>query len=111
MRPALGAFAACALSLTALEYPDQPKYLSIPTQTSVRPISLTARRIERGLQYPSIIYLKGEIEIRTPICVRVGPDHAQYCDGYVVLRADEADFHEDSGQVEARGQVTVTREK
>jgi hypothetical protein len=33
------------------------------------------------------------------------------CDGYVVLRADTADFHEGTGQIEARGNVTVTREE
>ncbi len=51
------------------------------------------------------------MEIKTPVCVGTGPGNTQVCDGSVVLHADEADFHEDSGRIDARGNVTVTREK
>ena len=43
--------------------------------------------------YPSVVHLKGTVEIRT--------------NGFI-LRADEADYHEDTGEVEARGTVKVT---
>jgi lipopolysaccharide assembly outer membrane protein LptD (OstA) len=43
--------------------------------------------------------------------VASGPGTALACAGYVVVRADQADLHEDSGEVEATGNVRVTREK
>jgi len=67
--------------------------------------------IDRGTQYPSVIHLKGNVEIRTPVCVAAGPGTALACAGYVVVRADQADLHEDTGEVEASGNVRVTREK
>ena len=67
--------------------------------------------IEIGLPYPSVIHLKGSVEIRTPVCVVTGPGNAWTCNGSVVLRADEADLHEDTGQIEASGNVKVTRER
>ena len=51
------------------------------------------------------------VEIKTPVCLIVGRNNAHSCAGYIVLRADEADFHENSGQIEGRGNVPVTREK
>ena len=86
------------------------KHLWVPTSTSVRPASVSAAEVEREGNYPAVIHLKGSVEIKTPVCVAGGPQDSQICDGYVVLHADAADFHEDSGQIEARGNVTVTRE-
>jgi lipopolysaccharide assembly outer membrane protein LptD (OstA) len=86
------------------------KHLWVPTSTSVRPSSVSAAEVEREGDYPAVIHLKGSVEIKTPVCVASGPQDSQICDGYVVLHADAADFHEDSGQIEARGNVTVTRE-
>jgi hypothetical protein len=112
MKRSLAALAVCTLALTAQEYPaGQLKRLSVPTTTSVRPLSVAAIDIEREGLYPAIIHLKGSVEIKTPVCLKGGPSHALFCDGYLVLRADAADFHEDSGQIEARGNVTVTREE
>jgi lipopolysaccharide assembly outer membrane protein LptD (OstA) len=108
----LAAFAACTLTLAAQNYPSgQLKRLSVPTQTNVQPVSVAALDIEREGLYPAVIHLKGSVEIRTPVCLNTGPNNTQSCAGYFVLRADQADFHEDSGQTEARGNVTVTREK
>ena len=58
-----------------------------------------------------MIHLKGSVEIRTPVCTESGANHAHTCAGYIVLRAEEADLHEDSGQIDARGKVTVTQEQ
>ena len=111
MKASLIAIALCTLPLTAQQYPaGQLKHLSIPTLTSVRPVSAAALEIEREPQFPSIIHLKGKVEIRTPVCVVVPAKNAHMCGGYVVVRADEADLHEDSGQIDPRGSVTVTRE-
>ena len=90
---------------------DQRKHLSVPTATSIRPLSVAAAQIERGSEYPAVIHLKGDVEIRTPVCVTSGPGTALVCAGYLVLRADAANLHEDSGAVEASGNVRVTREK
>jgi hypothetical protein len=107
----LAVLAVCTLALTAQDYPaGQLKRLSVPTTTNVNPISVAALGIEREGQYPGIIHLKGSVEIKTPVCVKAGQGSALFCDGYVVLHADQADFHEGSGQTEARGNVTVTRE-
>jgi lipopolysaccharide assembly outer membrane protein LptD (OstA) len=113
MKLSLAALAVCTLALTAQDNPaGQLKHLSVPTATSVRPVSVAAMEIERPLPYSSIIHLKGGVEIRTPVCLRSGPGNAQWsCDGSVVLRADEADFHEDTGEIEAMGNVKVTRER
>ena len=53
---------------------------------------VSALSIERGVRYPSVIHLKGDVEIR-----RSG----------MILHADEADYYEDTGEVEARGHVRV----
>ena len=114
MKLSLAALAVCTLALTAQDNPaGQLKHLSVPTVTSVRPVSVAAMEIDRALPYTSVIHLKGSVEIRTPVCLLSQPENARtwVCDGSVVLRADEADFHEDTGQIEARGNVKVTRER
>ena len=101
----------CAMTLVAQEYPaGQLKRLTVPTTTNVRPLSVSALEIERIDEYPSVIHLKGNVEIRTPVCVSTGREGVQQCAGYVVIRADEAELHEGTGRVETRGKVTVTRE-
>ena len=71
------------------------------------PTTLTAFEIERVGQYPSAVNLKGAVEIKSKVCLRVGKRGELQCDGEMILRADEATFHEDSGQIEARGAITV----
>ena len=108
----LAAIAVCTVALTAQDYPaGQLKRLSVPTTTNVSPMSVAALGIEREGDYPAIIHLKGSVEIKTPVCTKAGPGSVLHCDGYVVLRADQADLREDSGEIEARGNVRVTREK
>jgi lipopolysaccharide export system protein LptA len=107
----LSVFAACAMSLAAQDYPPgQLKRLTVPTRTNAKPLSVSAMDIERIDEYPSTIHLKGNVEIRTPVCVNTGRDGVQQCAGYLVIHADEAELHEGTGRVETRGKVTVTRE-
>jgi hypothetical protein len=112
MKRFLAALAVCTLTLAAQDYPaGQRKSLSVPTSSSVTPLSIAAFDIEREGLYPSIIHLKGSVEIKTPVCVKAGQGSVLYCAGYIVLHADAADFHEGTGQIDARGNVTVTREE
>ena len=101
------ALAALAIGTLAAQ---ELKHLTVPTNTSLRPVGVTAREVVRNLPHDAIIHLKGAVEIRTPVCVNAGPNNAMHCEGAVVLRADEADLNEETGQIDARGNVTVTRE-
>jgi hypothetical protein len=38
-----------------------------------------------------------------------GPGNAQRCAGEILFHADEANLHEDTGQIEATGGATITR--
>src|SRR5690349_20154236 len=100
----------CAVLLSAQSNPDdQRKHLAVPIENSTQPWSVSASEIERGADYPSVIHLKGEVEVRMPICVNTRTGPAQHCAGEVVLHADEVDLHEQTGQFEARGAVKVMR--
>ncbi len=66
--------------------------------------TLQADSIERGLRYPSVIELRGNVQITSRTVVRDSPLSLMI----MVVRADEADYHEDSGEIEARGSVQVT---
>jgi len=103
-------FALAALGALALFAQDEPKHLAVPASPD-RPMTVKADQIERGAPYPSTIHLKGNVEIRTGVCVRTQPGNSLSCDGYTVLRAEEADVQEDTGAVEARGNVRLTHEK
>lgn len=102
--------AATAFCVLALFAQDEPKHLAVAGSREL-PMTVKADQIERGASYPSTIHLKGNVEVRTGVCVRTEPGHSLSCNGYTVLRADEADVDEDSGAVEARGHVRMTHEK
>lgn len=87
---------------------QEPKHVNAVPVSGGRGSTLTALNIERDTTYPSAIHLKGEVEIKTPVCLPIGRHGKLMCDGEMILRADEATYHEDSGQIEARGSVTVT---
>jgi hypothetical protein len=87
---------------------DEPKHLTAAPLNGSRPATLTALSIERGGQYPSTISLKGAVEIKQPICFFVGKRPKLTCNGSMILRADEATYQEETGEIEARGLVTVT---
>ena len=83
------------------------KYLTVPPLEGPRTVRVAALNIEHGVDYPTIIRLKGNVEIKTPVCVRVGEKKELVCEGYMVLHADEATFNEATGAIEAHGNVTV----
>ena len=84
------------------------KRVIVPWPNGNRNVSLAALNIERGVEYPTVVKLSGNVEIKTPVCLPAGKKGAMLCDGYMVVHADEAQFHEDTGQIEAQGNVTVT---
>ena len=71
------------------------------------PVSVSARSIERGPEYPSVIRLKGDVEIRTPVCFPTGKGAGTVCYGETIVRAGEAEYDERTGEVKAHGNVTV----
>jgi hypothetical protein len=87
---------------------NEPKSLLVPVVNGKRTVTVTALNINRGDRYPGIIQLKGNVEIKTPVCIPAGKKGKTVCAGEMVLRADEAQFHEDSGRIEAQGNVSVT---
>jgi lipopolysaccharide assembly outer membrane protein LptD (OstA) len=63
--------------------------------------TIQADSIERPVRFPSTIRLKGNVQITTKIGVGDKPARLMI----MMLRADEADYHEDTGEIEARGSV------
>jgi hypothetical protein len=84
------------------------KHISLPIAGSAQPLAAAAIEIVRAVQYPSVIHLKGAVEIRMPVCVVTGPGNAQRCAGEIVFQCDEANLHEDTGQIEAKGAAKIT---
>ncbi len=68
---------------------------------------MSANNISRLGDYPGSIQLSGDVEIKTPACLPVGPAGKLLCDGYVIVRSEEATYHEQSGQIDAKGSVTI----
>ena len=102
-------FTACFLAISPLiSAQEQAKHLSVATLAGPRPLSVRALAIERSEHYGGVIHLKGAVEIKTPICVPAGTGGRLVCDGEMILRADEAELHEDTGEIQARGNVSVT---
>lgn len=66
-------------------------------------VALTADRIERTPSYPGVIQLRGHVEIRTKTVVQHSPVSLMI----MIVSADEADYHEDTSEIEARGKVRV----
>lgn len=102
----------CALAFLGValgqDAPPELKHVIVPLPHANRNASLAALAIERGAEYPSVVKLSGSVEIKAPVCVPAGKKGAVICDGYIIVRADEAVFHEDTGQIEAHGNMTVT---
>ena len=111
MKLRVSALAFATLAIGQTTTPDV-KHIIVPkTDSSVGTTTLSAAHIERGVEYPTVVKLSGGVEIRTRVCMPVGKKQTMVCDGYIVLHADAAEFHEDTGQIEAHGDVTVTQQK
>jgi lipopolysaccharide assembly outer membrane protein LptD (OstA) len=74
-----------------------------PVHLKVGAMDMQALSIERLVKFPGIVHLKGSVEIAT----KVGVNDAPVSLMIMVVRADEADYHEDTGEIEARGNVQM----
>jgi hypothetical protein len=106
-------FFVCILAFLRLAIgqvnPPEMKHIVIPQPNGSRGVALAALSIERGVEFPTVVKLSGNVEIKTPVCIPSPKKGANMlCDGDMVVHADEAEFHEDTGQIEAHGNVTVT---
>lgn len=84
------------------------KHLTATPLNARFPARLAALSIERDPAYPGMVRLRGNVEIKSPVCLPVGPKSATVCDGETIVSADEADFDEKTGEIAARGSVHVT---
>jgi hypothetical protein len=84
------------------------KHVIIAPQNANRSVQMEALSIERGLPYPSVVTLKGNVSIKTPVCLPVGKQDTDVCDGYMIVRADEAEFDERTGEIRPHGNVVIT---
>jgi lipopolysaccharide assembly outer membrane protein LptD (OstA) len=55
-----------------------------------------------------VVRLNGNVRIESEVCLPVGKDRAVVCDGYTIVTADSAVYHEDTGQLEAHGAVSIS---
>jgi hypothetical protein len=97
-----------ALLFSAALMSGQDKHLNVVPVSGGRGATLDANQIERSAdRYPSTVHLKGSVTVRIPVCLPSGEDGKQVCDGFTIIRADEAPYHEDTGEIEATGSVRV----
>jgi len=68
------------------------KHLATAPVNGRRQALLSADSIQRGVSYPSIVHLSGNVEVRST--------------GFIV-QADSAEYDESTGEVHARGEVIV----
>ena len=94
-----GQFAAFCPPALGQETQPSKQMLHLPSG----PAMLAALSIERGTSYPSVIHLKGNVEIKVKTVVREHPLGLMIME----VHADEADYHEGTGEIEARGKVHV----
>ena len=105
------AICACGVLVPVARSQDEPtlKHLTVVTAQSGPNASMAALSIVRvGEPSHSVIHLRGNVEIRIPFCVSQGAPRP-VCNGYLVIRADQADFHEDTGEIDSIANATVTR--
>ena len=86
----------------------EKKHVVASPRNATQSVTMEARSIERGLPYPSVIRLKGDVLIKTPVCLPVGQQSGIVCDGHMIVRADEAEVDEETGEIRPHGNVVVT---
>src|SRR5882672_1779808 len=97
---------ACQCTSVLPQAVGQENKLSLMATGPLGSIALQADSIQRRPSYPSVIQLKGNVEIKTKTVVQHSPVRLMI----MVVRADEADYHEDPSQTNAVGNVRIKLE-
>ncbi len=91
----------------------QKEALYLSAGTGRANINFVADSIERqdpskpsSSAYASVVHLKGNVVIRT-CCVQRGLSKKNQPKQLMIMRADEADYHGENGDIEVRGNVRV----
>ena len=72
---------------------EQLKHVTLVSKQGKRgPVNASALEVVKGVAYPSIAHLKGNVEMRA--------------NGFI-LHADQADYDEQTGEIKASGNVSV----
>ena len=79
---------------------QSPERLNLKTDS----VDIKALSIEREPRFPGIVHLQGNVEIATKVRASVSPLQLLI----MAVSADEADYHEDTGEIEARGNVRMS---
>jgi hypothetical protein len=101
----------CQMAPLALSQDNKPEQLHLTIRAPGGRVALTAFSMQRDLSSEAtapVIQLKGNVEIRMIACLPTGKDDAVVCEGTMVLHADEAEYNEKSGEINARGNVHMT---
>jgi lipopolysaccharide assembly outer membrane protein LptD (OstA) len=96
-RVVLSALILTVISLMALATPQQRSV--VPNQNKQVQFSADSMFLKEG----NILHCKGNAE------ARIVPIHAD--ENIVIIRADEVIYHQDTGEIETRGDAKVTMEK
>ena len=91
---AIVTLAAIGLSTATGQAPaGEPKHVTLVSKEGKRgPVNASALDVVKGVPYPSVAHLKGNVEIRA--------------NGFI-LHADQADYDEVSGEIKASGNVSI----
>jgi lipopolysaccharide assembly outer membrane protein LptD (OstA) len=85
--------AICLSTVAGQTAAGELKHVILVAKQGTRgPVNASALDVVKGVSYPSIAHLKGNVEIRA--------------NGFI-LHADQADYDEESGEIKASGNVSV----
>ena len=89
----LGLVAIGLSTIAGQTAPGEIKHVVLVSVQGKRgPVNASAREVVKGVPYPSIAHLKGNVEIRA--------------NGFV-LTAEQADYDEQTGEIKASGSVSI----
>ena len=83
----------CLSTAIGQDRADELKHVTLVSKQGKRgPVNASALEVVKGVAYPSIAHLKGNVEIRA--------------NGFI-LHAEQADYDEQTGEIKASGNVSV----
>ena len=111
---ALSLVIACQLSIFApqamcQDSKAQPEQLHLTIGAPGGHVALTASSMQRDLSSKasgSILKLRGNVEIKMSTCFPSG--QRTVCEETMTIHADEADYNQNTGEIDPRGNVHMT---